>query len=366
MLAFGQLGRAERTALMAAAGESAFDILLAETAKDAQHILEQRPLSAVLVDAQHEDAQAFALEARARAERSQLPILALTPQLDDLSFEDAYSWGADDVVKLGSTRRLVQAFRNLPRDLPVPPTVTRGAVLVAEADHTRRLVIGRVLRNAGYRVMFAITGEDAARFAASEELELIVANTEVVREPELAIHAARETGSHARWLILVPPKVLREHEKAMGTLEHVRVMDGFASPENVLFIANELMRGGGGNNRASPRLLYGTVVAFRGAGRDVDDHGFVYNISVSGLYIRTVLPPTDDLVWLELRPPRSERRVRLVGQVAWRRRLGPNQQATVPPGFGAAIVDGAQADLRAWADGYGAFAGALGMSLKPH
>ena len=70
-------------------------------------------------------------------------------------------------------------------------------------------------------------------------------------------------------------------------------------------------------------------------------------------------------MWLELCPPRAERRVRLVGKVAWRRGLGKGEFATVPPGFGVQIVDGAKMDLEVWLDRYRAFAEMLGVSLNP-
>ena len=107
-------------------------------------------------------------------------------------------------------------------------------------------------------------------------------------------------------------------------------------------------------------MLYGTTVAFRGAGRERDDLGFTYNVSSDGIYVRTLAPPDDEYAWLELRPPRSDRLVRLVAKVAWRRRFNHNENATVPPGFGAQIVDGAKADLDAWTDGYAVMSTALG------
>ena len=98
---------------------------------------------------------------------------------------------------------------------------------------------------------------------------------------------------------------------------------------------------------------------FRDAGRESDDLGYTYNLSAGGLYVRTLAPPEEDICWLELLPPRSERRVRLVGRIAWRRWLERGEFATVPPGFGVEIIDGSKADLAAWEAGYRAFAKAL-------
>jgi hypothetical protein len=152
---------------------------------------------------------------------------------------------------------------------------------------------------------------------------------------------------------------LRSVREALENLTGVAVVDGFAAPENVLFASNELSAGGI-NNRKSARLLYGTTVAFRGAGRERDDLGFTYNVSSGGLYVRTMAPPDDDETWVELRAPRSDRLVRLVVKVAWRRRFNHNENATVPPGFGAQIIDGARADVAAWNAGYEALLAALG------
>jgi hypothetical protein len=136
--------------------------------------------------------------------------------------------------------------------------------------------------------------------------------------------------------------------------------DSFAPAENVLFLANEMKNDERRDQRSSTRVLYGTTVAFRGAGRYEDDFGFTYNVSGGGMYVRTLAVPEDDMVWLELCPPRAERRVRLVGQVQWRRSFAYSANARVPPGFGVKVVDGARADLDAWAAGYAALSESLG------
>jgi hypothetical protein len=182
---------------------------------------------------------------------------------------------------------------------------------------------------------------------------------ELLPEARAVVERAREAGSKANFILCCAPRELRTMREAFGELEGVSAVDGYAAPENVLFAANEL-RAGAVNNRKTPRLLYGTTVAFRGAGRDKDELGFSYNVSAGGIYVRTLAPPDDDETWLELRPPRTDRLVRLVAKVAWRRRFNYNENATVPPGFGAQIVDGARADLDAWTDGCATMATLLG------
>jgi len=357
MLAFGRFRREERMALSVAAEQAAFTLHAAESPEEAGKWLESHEALALLLDT--EVSHSLAVQTRSSARHARLPMIALARDMGDLSFSDAFSWGADDVLPMSGTRPLLTRLRTLPRDLPALPTSGRGTALVAESDQTRRTVVGRVLRNAGYSVMFAVTREDAATFARTEQLALAILNAELADDYLQTIENARAAGSTANFIVCAAPRDLKAVRGALDGITGVGVMDAFAPPENVLFASNEL-KGGAVNNRRSPRILYGTTVAFRGAGREKDDYGFSYNMSEGGLYVRTLAPPEDDEVWVELCPPRSERRVRVVGKVAWRRRFNHNENATVPPGFGLSISDGAKGDLEAWAEGYRAICDAIG------
>ena len=357
MLAFGRFRREERMALSVAAEQAAFTLHAAESPEEAGRWLETHEAMAMLLDT--EASEALAVQTRSSARHARLPMIALAREIGDLCFSDAFSWGADDVLPISGTRPLLTRLRTLPREAGALPASARGTALVAESDKTRRTVVGRVLRNAGYAVTFAVTKEDAARFAQQEDIALAVLNAELADDFPLTISSARAAGSKANFIVCAHPRDLKTVRAALDGSVGVGVIDAFAPPENVLFASNEL-KGGPVNNRRSARILYGTTVAFRGAGREKDDYGFSYNISADGLYVRTLAPPEDDEVWVEMAPPRGERRVRLVGKVAWRRRFNHNENATVPPGFGLSIVDGAKADLETWKSAYSAISAALG------
>lgn len=357
LLALGRFRREERAALAIAAEQAAFELHAVDSSDEASDWLSNHDAHAALLESEH--SEHLAVEARSSARHVRLPMLALSRNVSDLAFNDAFSWGADDVLPFGEVRPLLTRLRSLPREQAAPPSAGRGSALVAESDRTRRTVVARVLRNAGYAVTFAVTKEDAARFAERADLSLAVVNSELLPEARPSIERARGAGSNAHFILCCAPRELKTAREGLTDLAGVAAVDGFAAPENVLFASNEL-RAGGVNNRKSARLLYGSTVAFRGAGRERDDLGFTYNISSGGVYVRTLAPPDDDEAWIELRPPRSDRLVRLVVKVAWRRRFNHNENATVPPGFGAQIVDGASADLKAWAHGYDAIAATVG------
>jgi DNA-binding response OmpR family regulator len=347
----GAFSNTERNRITLIGQESAFDVHFENEPHQATGWLDQHDTQALLLDGESIEAERFALERRAESRHATLPLLSLTKAVTDLCFVEAFSWGVDDVVTRQEGAPLRSRLRHLPKEPMTLPETARGSVLVAEADRSRRILIGRVLRNAGYAVTFAAERDDLTNYANSKPLDVIVASTALADAPRELVERARASGSQAMFVVTCPPRELRRYRSALDGLAGVTTTDAFAPAENVLFVSNELNRPRGIDQRASVRVLYGTSVAFRGVGRDADDYGFTYNVSEGGMYVRTLAPPDDEMVWLELCPPRGDRRVRLVGRVAWRRSLANGQYATVPPGFGIEIVDGARMDIAAWRAG---------------
>jgi DNA-binding response OmpR family regulator len=354
-LAVGRFSRRDAGRISEAAAEAAGTAEFVSSVEDRTSWSSRYDLSGILLDASTQGAEHVALESRAESERMTLPILAVTERVSDLRFGEAFAWGADDLVQLDQRRGLVARLRTLPREpLPVAEA-SRGHVLIADADRARRIAIGRVLRNAGYSISFAVTALDVARILESSPVTVVLLNTELESEPKTLIEQAERAGNRAMWIVSCAPRHLRRYRAMLAGLRSAAVTDGFAPPENMLFVSNELRSAARVEHRASARLLYGTTVWFRPAGHEEDDFGFCYNVSEGGLYVRTLAPPEGELLWLELVPPRTERRVRLVGRMAWRRPFGRSDDATVPPGFGVQVVDGARVDLESWNAGYQSF-----------
>ena len=343
----------------AVAREAATSLETADSVTGARRLLAEAPADVMLVDPAAEGIARLCVELRAQAEYSQVPIIALCHELTDLTFEEVFGWGGDDALQRNEMRALLRRLRALPRTRnSLPPPSERGAALIADARDERRIILGRVLRNAGFSVMFARSRDDALRYSRDRRFSLVVESSSLVPEQREAVTRARDEGSEATWIVTCPPLQVNTMQAQLSGLRNVAVADGFAPAENVLFVANELAAGAT-NKRAAQRMLYGATVAFRPAGQENDDVGFTYNVSESGVYVRTLAPPEDDVVWLELRPPRTDRLVRLEARVAWRRSLGPIEHATVPAGFGVAITDGSKADVETWQRGCQRFEQAL-------
>jgi Tfp pilus assembly protein PilZ len=321
---------------------------------------------AILVRMEAEGAAEACAHVRAQARFAQVPIFGVASEPNDLAFTEVFGWGGDDVLGVTSSQPLARRLRLLmaqPARTAPHASLSRmpalaGLAVVAGAEATWRTVMGRALNNGGFAVRFATSAKDLATESVATGVRIVVIADDFLPEGGAsALASARQLGSDVGWVVVAPPKRMGAVRAEVAAAGRASVLDGFAPPENVLFVVNELLSSRGVDQRGSARLLYGTSVAFRAAGREEDEIGFSYNVSATGVYVRTLAPlePKQD-VWLEMWAPRSERRVRLAGTVAWRRPFGPRGGATVPAGFGVAFTEGLAGDLDRWRAGYEAFA----------
>ena len=362
-------GATQSAAIQTALGEIDIAIESVGEGKDLLAALENVAPRAIVMSMSADRARAASLIVRGLPKLSPVPIVWLTPSIDDLVFAEAYTVGADDVARSDNVDGLVRRLRTLPADIADRTTPIRGTVLIADADQSRRIVLARLLRNVGFDVTFAIAADDLAERARADRLAVVIADVDLEEGRVLAeLDSVRRDGNRVPWILRTPPKKLRAASAATRDIDGAWVSDAFAPPENVLYAINEALRGSFAENRASPRLLYATTVAFRVAGRDRDEVGFIFNVSGEGLYIRTMAPlMAGDEAWLELTPPRTERRVRFEAEVVWRRPYGPATDATAPPGFGVRITGGSEKDRERYQKGYRSLAEDLaGIRFSSH
>lgn len=347
-------------AVRSAVEKARMHLAIETTAVDAERWLTQNRAGAIVLDVPSRGGEQALLHLRYNPSLANVPILALVDEVTDLAFEEILGWGGDDLTPRGDEEALARRLRTLALAGDVPMSRAHGIAVVADADRRWRVLTARALRNAGWRVSFAADATEALREGKQAGVELVVSTAALGSAnggAEGLLVEARAAGVNAPWVVAAPPRETQRLRIATRAIEGVAVYDSFGPPENVLFVANELLRGSVPDARKSTRLLYGTTVRFRQAGAGQDEVGYTYNLSAGGLYVRTLAPLTRGCeAWIEIAPPRTDRRVRLEGKVVWMRGFGPNDAATVPPGFGVQIMGGSVSDLERFSRGYHTFA----------
>ncbi|MBI4705531.1 MAG: hypothetical protein HY744_30930 [Deltaproteobacteria bacterium] len=305
--------------------------------------------TAILLDLSSQGAVRHALDVRGRHGLEAVVLLGLCARVDDEVFAGALRAGCDDCC-LGHGGGLERRLQLLAQIEPVTLRPHERSVVVADAAREARLRAARIFRHAGFRVVFSLTGADAVREAARPGVVAVVCSAEIVAQclaQEIAADV-RAQASRPAWIVnaaSVPAPAVRAR---LGLAAHVRlaVHDLAGSPADLLFLANRLLRDLAQESRTSERLLYGTSVWYRAAGREEGEHGFTYNLGAGGLFVRTLAPPQRwDELWIELRPPGADRLVHLEAMAVWSRCFGPGEVEVSPCGFGARVTGGSVADL---------------------
>ena len=362
LLLLGAPPPAVLSAVRSAAEKARMAVEIETSAGDAQRWLEERHPAAIALDVSTTGGMQALLSLRYDPRLANVPILAISDAVSELRFEEIFGYGGDDLTIGTDDEALARRLRTLALAGEIPEARVHGTAVVADADRRWRVLTARALRNAGWSVNFAVDAAEALREAQRDGVELVVSTSALTASngTDTLVAEARAAGVKAPWVVATPPKETPKLRAATRALAGVSVYDSFGPAENVLFVANELLRKGGTNARKSARLLYGATVRFRQAGAVEEEVGYTYNVSGGGMYIRTLAPlARGSEAWLELAPPRSDRRVRLEGKVVWTRGFGPNDVATIPPGFGVQITGGSVGDLERFSRGYQAFAAEL-------
>ena len=312
-------------------------------------------LVATVVDLREMAALGSAVEVRAQSSLAAVPIVGLSPQLGDAAFQTAYAHGVDDCCPVDATalERRVAAVSADPTP-PAPPTSSQ-VVVVADGDRNARILIGRLFRAGGYRVVFAADADDALRQSSTAEALLVVCSAEIELSGEEPLsRRAPMAGSRAAWIVTAPQRELPAVRAALrlGGDTRVATLDRSRIAESVLYVANELLHPVPTNMRATARVLHGAAVRVRFPTDDFEEIGYSYNLSEGGMYVRTLVKyEQGQEVWLELVAPGGTRRVHLEAQIVWSR-VRAAGAATVPRGFGARFTGGSEGDVARLAAGY--------------
>jgi len=344
VIALGNLAGELKASLEAAVRAVGLELLLTREPARAFVELERDGALAVLVDMATLGAEQFCKRARGTERLRSVPVIGMSRHPNELGFARVFAWGADDLVPLGARMPLERRLQVL-RDTPPADATGFGQAVVAEATTQRRALVGRVLSHAGYDVKFAVDRGAVELYASQAETRLVVISA-ALGDPRRLIENAARAGALPTWIVTVEARSTQRLAAQLTGLDRVAVTSTAGAPEDVLFLANELVFSKGPRRREW-RALYATPVAFRPKGGDADEYGFSYDASPSGLYVRSLLPSATEDVEVELRLPNRDERVRLQGKVARRFAFGSGAIASAPPGFSVKL-SGPEGELARW------------------
>ena len=362
VIALGNLVGELKSSLEEATKSAGVELVLTREPAKALVELERASAVAVLVDMATLGAEQFCKRARGTERLRGVPIIGMSRTPSELGFARVFAWGADDLVPLGATPALARRLSALAAASPADQT-SFGQAVVAEGTTQRRALLGRVLVHAGYDVKFAVDRGSVELYASQAETRIVVISA-TLGDPRKLIESASKAGGLATWIVTAEARSVARLASGLAGLERVVVTSTAGSPEDILFLANEIVFGKGSRPREW-RALYGTPVAFRPLGATTDDYGFTYDVSPGGLYVRSLLPCESEDVEVELRPPERDERVRLLGKVVRRFAFGSGSVASAPPGFGVKVTGPSSPALKLWIEACKAHVEQAGSGSPP-
>ncbi len=306
--------------------------------------LEATPPLCILANCESPVGQEICLGARISNKLEDTPIISLVTDPWSSEVRDAYAMGVDDYLPDGTFDHLSRKLMALRDQGGAPATDEATRVLMADPDRERRVNLARTLRKLGMGVHFCLECPDVT---LEDDVRLVVAHCSLPPDGGAAcLKAHRDRVTRDLPWILVGTE--EELATARASLEHqplLRLFDIEADPTQIITVANELLKATLVSQRASVRLPYATSLVFDIPGSWTQVWGYTFNISLGGVFVRTLTPPPlSSEVEMSFSPPMSEERVSLGGTVVWRQEYVGSKG--YPAGFGVQFGDDTAEEAR--------------------
>lgn len=291
-----------------------------------------------------------------------IPVVFMTGSAAEADVQRAFFAGGDDFlqkpIREHQLRSKLAAIEASFRQLGAPPrSLEAVTVLVADDDPFFRAVLGRRLEKAGYWTMYASSGLEAldALQHATPRPALCIVD---LMMPGLGGVELIQKMREAPALGSLPIVVVTGFERTPGTLATLRQLGVDAvidkqtmSVEHVLTqIRAKLFRGQ--EQRAEQRVRLYRACEFRSRQGGDWLSGFTYDLSETGVAIRTLTPARSEST-VDVRFSLGGGAARLVSQatVAWANLYEPTGPTRHPHGMGLRFAE-LSAEAKAWIHEY--------------
>jgi DNA-binding response OmpR family regulator len=341
-------------AVGAAAKTVSADVRFAATVAEMGLAQMQRRPDALLLRLDTELLDEFMTALHTHPKLEGVPVLAILPRLTQAAAVRASSLGADDFLARDDVPTLLPGkLAAATRDAAERPRPQQCRVLLADASAMHGRVLSRLLVQAGFDVKLVADGAAAkAELAEPRGYGLMILDLGLPGcDPQTFVAEVREAlgDTTPPALAMIHPGVgaAQTVATAIGGFRHTH--DKRRPPDELIFLAHEASITDHAKLRASPRLLCAILIGFRREGSRWE-YGLSHNLSLSGIYVRTIEPPPQQaIIDLEFTPPGSEAPIRTRGQVMWRKDFSARAVRASPTGMGLKLVEPDEATQRAMA-----------------
>lgn len=276
----------------------------------------------VVLDWECEESRSLCRKLRQQGVLLDTPMVSVVDDPWSQSTIDAFSLGSDDFLPRTQLPLLEQKLIALQSGGGIVGTSGGEKVVLVTPDREERVLYARQLRRMGFDVQFALEPNGIPR---DKDIRLVVISASTAFD-----EALKKRPDKQPWLIFGKRKDIEAVD--VDYEERLRIFDSDEDPAQLVFVANQLLTADFTQLRSSQRLVYGVPVAF---GKDKEEHfGFSYNISLGGIFVRTLTPPPIGTeLNLHFTPPFGAGRFCLQGNVVWRQ-PNPVGRGGTPCGFG--------------------------------
>lgn len=316
--------------------------------------LSAEPLAAIIIGSETPELAKLISSLREDEALSTVPVILFMSTLDSASLKSAFRQGVDDYLIDGSEEQLAALLAALKNENPWSVGgAPAGRIILAHHDRLERVKLSRVLRQNGFDVFFVSSIEELESALDQQTPRAVVTSSQLPGPSIGEIVDAHSQGSLPLVLLTANSPEKRLPESLLNR-PRTAMFESGSDVSGLTFIINELCAPQRPKGiRKSARILYGTPISFVHGQGEMAFYGFTYNISIDGVYIRTLTPlPVPSVMDISFKPPFGPQRVIAGAQVAWVKLFGQEGGPISPPGMGVQFTSMMDDDRTVYESGY--------------